>query len=311
VNVEKKDNLLIALDEFLRLSDLELDRSWPKVDEILAGSQVAVRLKCWDYIHSAVQNRPISLGHVYFRLGVHHLITDSDENDAIKYLELAYAEDVKFSNESPHPPQRRGAYRLLSLIKAYFEYLDAEGLPWEKEQFQARDREHQITTLLSVYDKGLVHPLDAATFTYQEFFRLMKNQSLIEFAIENFFSAEELLIQATTADSAIRGPHQNAIARAIVALLGGVLEAILADRVAGLMKPTLGALIRKGYSDGLIKKGSKLAALCSLMLFLRNHIHPDRASKQNDYRIDINVARGCKAALELVITEMLTAAAVP
>jgi hypothetical protein len=41
------------------------------------------------------------------------------------------------------------------------------------------------------------------------------------------------------------------------------------------------------------------------MLHLRNYVHADLSSKRAEYFIDINTAKGCKAALDWVIAEML------
>jgi len=45
--------------------------------------------------------------------------------------------------------------------------------------------------------------------------------------------------------------------------------------------------------------------LSSMMLYLRNHVHPDRDAARTAYFIDINVAKGCKVALDWVIADLL------
>ena len=47
-------------------------------------------------------------------------------------------------------------------------------------------------------------------------------------------------------------------------------------------------------TEFLDRLGTKLAALSSIMLYLRNHVHPDRDAAGTAYLIDINVAKGCK-----------------
>jgi len=87
--------------------------------------------------------------------------------------------------------------------------------------------------------------------------------------------------------------------------LGGVLEAILADKLPTVRGKPLGSLITEAKDAGIIKIGTKLAALSSVMLYLRNHVHPDRDAVRTAYFIDINVAKGCKVALDWVIADLL------
>jgi hypothetical protein len=90
-------------------------------------------------------------------------------------------------------------------------------------------------------------------------------------------------------------------------LFGGVLEAILADKLPNFRGHSLGVLVREGHAAGIIRVGTKLAALSSMMLYLRNHIHADRDASRRGYYVDINVAKGCKVALDWAIADLLQA----
>jgi hypothetical protein len=162
--------------------------------------------------------------------------------------------------------------------------------------------------LLVAYDASLLHPLDSTIHTFNSFFQIMTDKQLTQFAIENYFCAEEMLVEVTLEGrQALATVYQYAYARAIVGLLGGVLEAIVAD-AASVRGLPLGGTLTEAYDKGVIKRGSQLAALGSLMLYLRNHIHADRAVSRTQYFIDLSVARGFKAALDSVITQMVNAA---
>ena len=86
---------------------------------------------------------------------------------------------------------------MLALVKGYFDYLAAKAATskpdWEAEQFQGVYRRAQIETLLVIYDRSLVHPVDLEGHTYQSFFRLMGDKDLCRFAIENYFCGEEMI----------------------------------------------------------------------------------------------------------------------
>jgi hypothetical protein len=65
--------------------------------------------------------------------------------------------------------------------------------------------------------------------------------------------------------------NQYAFARSIVGLYGGVLEALLTDRLSATGKNTLGALITLAYKKGLLILGTNLCALCTIILYFRNN----------------------------------------
>jgi hypothetical protein len=198
-----------------------------------------------------------------------------------------------------------GAYRLLALTKGFIEYLDGKK-NWEAEQLRLPHRPTVIKTLLAVYDGSLVHILDSEVHTFQSFFTVIQDKSLVRFAIENYFCAEHLIEMFFVSGAHIsRHTDEYPFARSIVGLFGGVLEAILADKLPTVRGKPLGTLITEAKDAGIIKVGTKLAALSSMMLYLRNHVHPDRDAARTAYFIDINVAKGCKVALDWVISDLL------
>jgi hypothetical protein len=294
----------------------ELVQRWREIDAIVTKLAEDQQTAEWMRIVAMLENVPVGKGHAYFRLGILHLLKDSSEKTAVDYLEKAYREDEEHAPSIGQEAHRMGAYRLLALVKGYFQYLDQKRIEqqrksqqpsWETEQFTGATRRHQVETLLIVYDKSLVHPLDLTGHTYQSFFQLIQDRSLSTFAIENYFCSEELITMLTVeSQAAFRRVHEYPIARAIVGLLGGVIEAILAARIPKQRQSLpLGGLMKAAYEAGIIQLGSRLAALCSLQLYLRNHVHADRNATRNEYFIDLNVARGSKAAMDWVISEML------
>lgn len=212
---------------------------------------------------------------------------------------------MEYGPDQGKSPHRMGAYRLLALTKGFIEYLEGKK-NWEVEQLQSPHRPVLMKTLLAVYDASLVHILDSEGHTYQSFFATIQDKNLVRFAIENYFLAERLIEMFF-----VSGPHfsrhtdEYPLSRAIVGLFGGVLEAILADRLPTARSKPLGTLIRKARDANIIKVGTKLAALSSMMLYLRNHLHADRDAARTAYFIDINVAKGCKVAMDWVIADLL------
>ena len=95
------------------------------------------------------------------------------------------------------------------------------------------------------------------------------------------------------------------LARAVIGLLGGVLEAMLLERLPGAKYKTLGGLIKQAYDKGIIRLGTNLAALSSFMLYFRNHVHADRTANRREFFIDMNTAKGCRVALNWAMRELL------
>jgi hypothetical protein len=68
---------------------------------------------------------------------------------------------------------------------------------------------------------------------------------------------------------------------------------------------TLGELLNEAHEKGILQPNSNIAAMSSLMLFMRNHVHPGVDIQRLHYFIDMNVAKGCKVALDMTIGELL------
>jgi hypothetical protein len=90
-----------------------------------------------------------------------------------------------------------------------------------------------------------------------------------------------------------------------VGLYGGVLEAILADKLGVTGEPTLGQLINRAHDAGLLKLGTLLSSLATVLLYFRNHVHANRDIARTEYFVDINVALTLKAATDVVVGELL------
>jgi len=295
-----------SLEEVLKLPPAQFDSYWKEIDGIVATLPTSSdQITAWEAILECLRHHPFSKGMPYFRLGVLHLLTDPDAARAVQELELAYLEDRHYGPDTGKLPHRMGAYRLLALTKGFLEYLQSER-DWKTDQLKPPHRTLVIRTLLAVYDRSLAHILDLEGHTYQSFFGLIRDQSLNRFAIENYFCAEHLIELFHIAGAHLsQQTDEYPLARAIVGLFGGVLEAILTDKLPNSGGHTLGALVREAHATGIIKVGTKLAALSSMMLYLRNHIHADRDASRKAYFIDINVAKGCKVALDWVIADLL------
>jgi len=294
------------IDDILKLDPLEFDAHWKEIDQIVWAMKTSQeQIAAWEAIANHLKPHPVSKGMPYFRLGHLHLVNDPEATKAIDYLEQAYKEDVKYAPDIGRTAHRMGAYRLLALTKGFIEYLNARK-NWETEQLKLPHRSIVIRTLLAVYDRSLAHILDLEGHTYQSFFAVIQDKSLTRFAIENYFCAEHLIELFF-----VSGPHfsrdtdEYPLSRSIVGLFGGVLEAILADKLPAVRGKPLGTLITEAKDAGILKIGTKLAALSSMMLYLRNHVHPDRDAARAAYFIDINVAKGCKVALDWVIADLL------
>jgi hypothetical protein len=144
-------------------------------------------------------------------------------------------------------------------------------------------------------------------FTTTDFLKLIKSDALRRFAVENYFCTENLLVMFS-----LEGQHidkindQYPLARAIVGLVGGVLEAIWLDRMPpAAMGKTLGLILADAHKQGILQLDTRIAALSSLLSFMRNHVHPGRDIQRQHYFINMKVAKGCKAALDWTISELL------
>jgi hypothetical protein len=208
---------------------------------------------------------------------------------------------------------RSVAERLLNnnvaIVKDFFAYLRLKKhTDWESALLLPNNRKVLIPILLAVYDLSVVHALDMPCFTVLDFQRLIKNDVFRRFAGENYFCVQNLLETVTLQNQHIdRYNDQYPLGRASVGLIGGVLEAIWLDRIRGLRKVTLGQLLREAHTRGALQPNSKLAALSSLLCFMRNHMHPGLDAQRLNYFIDMNVAKGCKVALDIAISDLLRA----
>ena len=296
-----------TLDDILKLDPNEIDARWPDIDKIVFALPTSQeQIAAWNALADVLKPHTISRGMPFFRLGHLHLLHDAEAKRALDYLRLAYEEDARYAPETGRTAHRMGAYRLLGLSQGFIEYLEAKK-NWEAPQLAPAYRQLLMKTLLAVYDRSLLHILDVEGHTYQSFFALIQDKELTRFAIENYFFAERLIQMFYISGAHIsRFTDEYPLSRSVVALYGGVLEAILADRLPDTKGDTLGVLLAKAIESGTIKVGDKLSCLSSLMLYLRNHIHADRDAERTPYFIDINVAKGCKAAVDWVMADLLS-----
>lgn len=292
------------------LSDsFESPQTWGKLDDVIAKlPNPDDQIREWHRVVAAVESKNIPSGHPHFRLGILYLVNDSTETEGISHLELAYKQDCQ--HDKRNEPHRKGAYRVLALTKDFLLYLQSEARPWQQAQLQIPYRKTLIHILLAAYDQTAKNILDLPRLTYAPLFKLMSNDRLRAFAGENYDFAQELLERVSLeSGQQLRTFYQYPIARTIIGLLGGVLEAILADRHPKFASKPLGKLIEGACNDGTISVGSRLAALASVILYLRNHIHPGREIKRIDYLVDLNVAKGCKIMLDWAIQELVASVA--
>lgn len=303
-----------SLKDVFALDPGQLHNSWNEVDKIIQALPSRLeQIQAWEQVCEALQkgsDESHSLkGHPYFRLGVLHLLEDGDEDKGLKYLELAYKEDQKYAEikGNERRPEERAAYRLLAIVKDFFAYLRSKkSTDWESALLLPNNRKVVIPLLFTVYDLSIAHSLDVPGFTVVDFQRLVKDDVLRRFACENYFCAENLLVMFTLQGQHIdKNNDRYPLGRATVGLIGGVLEAIWLERLPGVQKGTLGHLLKLAHERGVLRPDSKLAALSSLLCFMRNHLHPGLDAKRSNYFIDMNVAKGCKVALDMAISELL------
>jgi hypothetical protein len=143
-------------------------------------------------------------------------------------------------------------------------------------------------------------------YTHSAFSALIANDGLKMFAAENYTCAQLLLewVETDGGHNFIR-TNEYAFARVMVGLYGGVLEALLADKLAPTGNKTLGVLVGAAYNSGHIQLGTKRCALYAIIAYFRNHVHADRTACRTEYFVDLNVAKGMKVATDIVISELL------
>jgi len=300
-----------SVDELLRLDATQLRRkeNWSEMDRIVCAlPSNAEKIHAWQKICAILDTDQYTKGLPLFRLGILHILEDADEQQGLKLLEQAYKEDQREVNAVGIPAEKRGAYLLLAVVKDFFDYLRTKKpQDWESGLLTSQNRKTLIPVLFTVYDLISMHPLDMKGFTTADFLKLIKSDPLRRFAGENYFCTENLLVMFT-----LQGQHidkvndQYPLARAIMGLIGGVLEAIWLDRMSpSAMGKTLGAILTEAHKQGVLKLDTRIAALSSLLCFMRNHVHPGRDIKRQHYFINMEVAKGCKAALDWAISELL------
>lgn len=295
------------MEDVLHLAPEEMNRSWSEIDKIIWQlSSPQAQLEAWSEVLEHLCDAGVSKGHPCFRIGVLHLWLDSSEAEGIKYLERAFNEDKQYAPREGKIPQRLAAYRLLCLLKGFLEHVRKSG-NWQAKQLDGTARPVLFHTLLTVYDQSRQHYLDMPAHTFQSFFTLISNRQLSAFAIENYFTAENIFELLITKGSRIISPAigEYALARVTIGLLGGVLEAILCDRLAATNNPTLGGLIKEAVDRRVIQVGTRLGVLSSMILYFRNHIHARRQADRAEYLIDVSVAKSTKVMLDWAMNEML------
>ncbi len=295
-----------TLDEILS-SFTDENGTWNALDRLIgAVPDRTEQLRSWEHAAQAAESKGVSCGHAHFRLGVLHLVLDPEESKGIWHLERAYEQDQTYA-APPRQAHRMAAYRVLGLVKDFLSDLRRlrQKGDWRGDQLDPPYREMLMRTLLAIYDESTRHILDAQVFTYSPFFDLVVNHVLRRFAGENYYCAQDLLEHlATTHGQHLLQLHEYPLARSVIGLYGGVLEAILMDKVSPPGRPTLGALITDGHTKGLIVVGTRLCAVATMLLYFRNHVHPDRETARQEYFIDMNVARGLKIAIDLAINDL-------
>jgi hypothetical protein len=142
-------------------------------------------------------------------------------------------------------------------------------------------------------------------WTYNPFFAIFKTDRLRVFAGENYFCAQSLLEWVeTTSGHAFLLTNEYPFARSIIGLYGGVLEAILAEKLSTSQQKTLGGLITEAYKQGHLVIGNRLCALATILLYFRNHVYPNKEITRTSYFIDLNVAKGLKSAIDIAIGDL-------
>jgi hypothetical protein len=299
---------VIEIDEILKSPDATFKdlAVWHRLDALIEALPENERLRQWNHVAQELEARRIPNGHPHFRLGILHLISDSDETTGIQHLQKAYEQDQLFADSTP--PQRKAAYRVLGLVKDFLADLRTKKKKskWQMDQLQPPHRRVLITTLLAVYDESTKHLLDAPLLTYKAFFSLLSDQDLTRFAAQNYYCAHGLLeMVMVKSGQAFLSNNEYALSRALVGLYGGVLEAILADKLGNRGQGTLGEMINEAHKAGFLNLGTGLCALATVVLYFRNHVHANKDIVRKDYFIDINVAKSLKAATDWVIVELI------
>ena len=303
----------MSIDEILALPADQLDTkpAWDALDGMIGLiSNLHSQIREWDRVLQRAESTGIPTGHPHFRLGILHLMNDSDETAGIVHLQLAYESDQKYA---PNRAHRMAAYRVLSLVKDLLADLGRSKQKWQRLQLEAPYRSVLLRMIFVIYDAtAQQHILDMGGHTYHPFFALIADDDLRVFAGDNYNCAQ-LLLEHVSTDSgrSFVVTNEYAVARAIVGLYGGVLEALLADKLPAARDRSLGQLINEAYEQGFLVLGTKLCALCTIIWYFRNYVHANRSASRTAYFVDINVAKGLKVATDAAISELLLVQRVP
>src|SRR5450759_185970 len=301
----------MTVDEVLALPNDDFDRNanWFELDHVIGSlNNSHAQMDEWNRLLKHTESIGSPTGHPHWRLGILHLLLDATEDAGIAHLEAAYESDKRYAPERAH---KMAAYRVLSLIKDFLAELRSRG-DWQSRQLEPQYRRVLMDMLLAIYDQTARRQiLDMPIHTYAPFFRLITDDRLRAFAGENYMCAQSLLewVETQNGHSFIQ-TNQYAFARSIVGLYGGVLEALLTDRLSAKGRNTLGTLINDAYNKGLLALGTNLCALCTIILYFRNHVHAGRTAMRKTYFVDLYVAKDLKIATDTVISELLRAAGV-
>jgi hypothetical protein len=296
----------MTIDEILAIPNDQFDNktTWDQLDGLI-GSMTDTRMQMqeWNKILRHTEAIGSPTGHPHWRLGILHLLADSDEDDGVAHLEFAYESDKK---HAPGRAHRMAAYRALSLIRDFLADLRSKR-NWQSRQLEVQYRGVLIGMLFEIYDlTARYHILDMPVHTYDPFFRLIADGALRTFAAENYMCAQFLLEWVgTTGGHSFILTNEYAFARVIVGLYGGVLEALIAERLSLTDNGTLGQLLNEAYEQGYVSLGTKLCALCTIILYFRNHVHANKTASRTAYFVDLSVAKGLKVATDVVISELL------
>lgn len=296
----------MTIDEILAAPNDQFDNktTWDQLDGLIGGmSDTQLQMREWNRILRHTEAIQSPTGHPHWRLGILHLLADSAEDEGIAHLEFAYESDKKHAPERAH---RMAAYRALSLIRDFLADLRSKK-NWQSRQLEPQYRGVLISMLLEIYDlTARYHILDMPVYTYDPFFRLIADGPLRTFAAENYTCAQSLLEWVgTTGGHSFILTNEYAFARVIVGLYGGVLEALIADKLSATGSRTLGQLLTEGYEEGYVSLGTKLCVLCTIILYFRNHVHANKTASRTVYFVDLSVAKGLKVATDVVISELL------
>lgn len=301
----------MTVDEVLALPNEDFDRNanWFELEHVIGSlNNPQAQMDEWNRLLKHTESIGSPTGHPHWRLGILHLLLDAAEDAGVAHLEAAYESDKRYAPDRAH---KMAAYRVLSLIKDFLAELRSRG-DWQSRQLEPQYRRVLMDMLLAIYDRTARQQiLDMPIHTYAPFFRLITDDGLRAFAGENYMCAQSLLEWVETQNGhGFIQTNQYAFARSIVGLYGGVLEALLTDRLSATGRNTLGTLVNNAHDRGLLVLGTNLCALCTIILYFRNHIHADRTAMRKSYFVDLYVAKGLKIAADAVISELLRVGAV-